>query len=416
MKKIKLLTILLAAVMLMGVLSILAYAELDLSEGLFKTVIGTESANGLGLVVASNNTPTLDGSISDSEGWSTGYAFNNTNMNPGFWSPQTRCVISGTLRFAWDAKNLYVAADIADPSYIMSTGDGMDLDDGDLLYNGDIFVFTIDPNLACFNSGMTQTDYNTWYYISNHENTFSCKSMLHDGSPKDRNFEGAVKTTDAGWSLEFALPWEDICGDTQDASLASAGSDIVEVNASEVAVKDVVSNCCFIYMDRAKFEGEFTALSSDQSLDEGTIFTVGKLASTPVVLRDGMNPTSYSDVFIKSYGIRLALGDAAGTTTVVPDVVSEEIEAEVEEIDTTKPDDETDKPDDANETASETATETEKDETTTAADDKADDKEEPAKASEEKSNTGLIIGIIVAAVVVVGAVVAFVIIKKKKAQ
>ncbi|MBQ7499939.1 MAG: hypothetical protein IJT91_03500 [Clostridia bacterium] len=410
MKKIKLLTIFVTAVMLIGMLSVFSSAELDVRRDAFTTVIGTPSENGLGLCVANNNTPTLDGSITDGEGWSTPYVFNNTNMNQGFWSPQTACVISGTLRFAWDTTNLYIAADIADPSYIMSTGDGTDLDDGDFLYNGDVFVFTIDPMVACLNSGMTQSDYNMWYYISNHENSFSCKSMLHEGSPSDKDYQGAVKTTDAGWAFECGIPWSDIVEDTQNASLSSAGSDIVEVQADEVAVKDVVSDCAIIYMDRAKFGGEFSQLSSDQSLDEGTVFSVGKLASTPVTLRDGMAPSNYSDVFIKSYGIRLALGDAAGATTVTPDNIAEEIVPEVEEITTeaaTEAEDETD--DTAK--AVETEKETEEEETTTEAKEEKTEETKEAKSS----NTGLIIGII-AAVVVVAAVVVFIVLKKKKAQ
>ena len=99
-------------------------------------------------------TPTIDGTINTAEGWSAAQYIDKTNTD-GCWGGE-EVVITGNIYRAWDKENLYIAADINIPEYTICSGldeiDGKDTGNKPG-WNGDVFVYSVDPLQALLNSG-----------------------------------------------------------------------------------------------------------------------------------------------------------------------------------------------------------------------------------------------------------------------
>lgn len=385
MKKVILSVFLLAVLLVTSVSSMAAY---NIDDYVF--------SEGVGRVVMSNGSPTVDGNITDGEGWGPVFTVDSTNST-SIWAPSSRPIMVINARYAWDASGLYLAAEISDPSMIPSSGlDELDFEDepGDMYgWNGDVLIFGIDPADAYYNSGYTTTaDRSTWYCISvDDTGAFKCYRTQSDVGEITADVTGAASLTSDGWKFEVKFPWDIICDDAASMSLGD-----VSVDADTITALGTTSHSMLMYMDRAYYEGDFVVFSNTE-WGEGELFTLSRNMTIPTTLRDGTDGWRNSDSAIRSYGIVVAAGDAAGnapettppadTETDAPETSATPESTDEATADTTKAPDTTTAPNNTN---------------------TADDTDEGGV------NIGLIIGI-VAAVVVVAAIVVVIVIKKKNA-
>ena len=388
MKKTRIVCMLVAVMFVLSSLAV--FADYDPNAYLYP------ETNEVGQIIAKNNTPTIDANISDGEGWSDMKTLDYTNM-PVFWGPDSRCIITANVRFAWDTTNLYLAADVADATMVYSSAEEEPNEYGvvEYGYTGDVLVFGIDPLAACLNAGMSANGQRTaWYCFAIGEgNVFKAYRSNSEGSDGDivDKVQGAVTSTSTGWALEVALPWEMILEDTFTVSFGD-----VDLTVDEVTVAGAISNAGIMYMDRAIATPELAVFNSgSDAVAEGELFTIGRSITVPLVHADGMKWSDGGES-LRSYGIGLTIGDAAG---VAPETTVAETTEEVTEAVTTEADEEEPK-----EEAEETKADAEESEAL----------DETAATEEEGgAPVGLIIGI-VAAIVVVAAVGVVIVIKKMK--
>ncbi len=385
MKKIILCVFLLA---IMLVTSVSGFAAYNLDDYAFEA--------GIGRVMMNNGTPTVDGNITDDEGYGAPVTINHTNVTTT-WSPQSRCIVEIVARYAWDDKGIYLAADITDPSMIPTTGLDeltMEYDPGDTYgWNGDVLFFGIDLADSFYNAGFTNSsDYTTWYCISVDEaGMFKCYRTQSDVGDITSDVTGSAALTDDGWKFEVLLSWDLLCEDALSISLGD-----VSVSASDVTPIGTVSPSMISYMDRAYYTGDFTVFSNEGFAEE-ELFVLARSVTIPTTLRDGTDGWMNPGHAIRNYGIELVTADATGyapDTPPVKDTEPADTAPAVPESDDEAEDDTTE-PTDTTKTA----------DTTASSDDSGN--------GEGGMNPGIIIGIVAAAVVVI-AVVIVVILKKKK--
>ncbi|MBR6514682.1 MAG: hypothetical protein IKT46_07610 [Clostridia bacterium] len=327
---------LIAVMLVLSSVSVLAYDDSALTTYLYG------ENNEVGSLVAKNGTPTIDGNISTGEGWSAAKAIDYTNM-PTLWGPSSRCIIKGNVYFAWNTNGLYVGADITDPTKVLSKGEGEPDDSGmnEYGYDGDVFVMGIDPVGACFDAGMVSNDdFTAWYCMSLLEDgTFKVYRSQHNEADITDNVTGAARTTNTGWALECMIPWDTIIDDTMVASLGD-----VQLTVDEITTLGAVSNVGIMYLDRAVMGDDVRvfASSSDETPD-GEIFTLSRNVSVPLVHADGQGWGSGTSA-LRSYGLKLAMGDTAG---VAPETETKATEpVETEPVATEEPDETEEKADD----------------------------------------------------------------------
>lgn len=397
MKKMRILSVLMLVVFMLSSLSVAAYNLED--------YLPCDSE--VGSAVVKNSTPTVDGSVSTAEGYSDPVVLNYRNMH-GLWSASSRCIITADVHFAWDETGLYVGANIVDPTLLLSTGEDDVDNDGENVYgwNGDVFIFAIDPMSACYDIGMSFTgDRTAWYAMSIGEgDKFMCYASNLGGGSADitKKVTGAAKkTSDTSYTVECLLPWKLIL---DDISTVSYGD--VDLKVSEVAKSGVFSKSMVMYMDRA-IATEETMIFSTQELEEGQVFTLARSVTVPLIHADG-NDRNTGGESIRSYGIWMMTADENGvapdfpTDTVTPGY-EEETEDETEDAagETNAAVNNNNKKDEVEETEPE---ETER---------QIGDVDTVLK-TDKGGNTGLIIGIAAGAVVVVAAVVVVLVVVKKK--
>ena len=211
--------------------------------------------------------PTIDGSINDSEGWSSPALFNNDTV--GFFWAFNPLAAQGKLYFAYDDEGIYFAAAITEKDYIEhndqngdprvyegdgfvpSTGeDKIDVQPGgirDYGWDGDVLTLMIDPCGKLVEAGMNgNQDYSAWYDISLFKDG---KVHIYRGkiSPDEitSKCKAKGKTITDGWSVEVFIPWDIIL---KDAETASAGK--VKLTKADVAAAGASSRAAVMYMDR----------------------------------------------------------------------------------------------------------------------------------------------------------------------
>lgn len=361
---------------------------------------------------ANNSTPTIDGNISAGEGWGDAVTFNHTNM-PTFWNPSSRCIIDADVSFAWDADGMYVAAEITDPHMIAATGeDTIDAEgaENDYGWDGDVFIFAIDPAKTLFESGMVATgERSAWYCISVTEaNELLCyaSSIGNNSGDITGSVEGAAKLTSGGWAFEIMIPWSLIDEHTMVASGGSASVD------ERVTTPGNKSNVGIMYMDRAVADGVVDIFQNGE-LEEGQVFTVGRSICVPMVHDDGM-PWSTGGESIRSYGVELSVADASGVVPVIDEATDTEPTDE-----TTDPEETSEAADDPEETDKATeADETEPEEIYEEEDTTAAPLDTALTVNNNNKDDGgisiVLIIVIIVAVVAVAGVVVFILMKKKK--
>lgn len=395
MKKFRIVSVLLLAMFILSSLNLAVFA--DFSEG-------------IGQIIVNNSTPTIDAEITADEGWPAATNFNVNNMKNQWGSIPDAFIVTGDARMAWDTDGIYIAADITDANMVVTTDE--DDDDTDHGWDGDVFVFAIDPQNRCFEErGMvTNDDYTAWYCVSiNEDNELVC-FVSHNNAPGDitDDIQGAAKLTDKGWAFEIMIPWDTISDDLENVT-----SGKLDADPDEVAVPGYISNCMFMYLDRA-VASESLAHLMEKEYENGEIFTIARGMSAPTIHRDSLDFNT-AQTAIRSYGIEAAFADENGVFTPVatntdePDDTSDAADTSapedvVTEDDTTAPEENvTDEAPAADPEVDANEEETENDEPPA-----------PVEVEDEGGSSTVIIIVVVSVVVVAAAAVAVILVLKKK--
>lgn len=249
-------------------------------------------------------TPTVDGYIDLSEGWSNPAYLNTLSMST-CWNtaPQT---VEGMSYYAYDENGIYFSADIIEGIYGefldgRSDGDvntftystGSDEDAG---FNGDVFIFALDIDSKLYESGMNNPNrsYSPWY----------CVGLFEDGARMTRaelrNYNGDItdkvqveaQVTEKGWMLEAFLPWDMVIEDIFHASKEKVSLDRESLTKGGYTITSDV-----IYMDR------FYDPESEE------VDTWSRYATVAAYLPDGTPGSSSSGVTIPCYAIDLVMTD-----------------------------------------------------------------------------------------------------------
>ena len=272
-------------------------------------------------------TPVIDAVIDENEGWSAPALFDNPTVGY-FWAHQT-LTTSADLYFAYDEKGIYVGADIIERDYvnaidqngnpadyvgnyfIPSTGEddiNPDGDKNDYGWNGDVFIFAIDP-LGQFNEMgfMANSDYTAWYCIGLFEDGSSrmYRSKVNYGEITNQVKLGA-QTTENGWVLEAFIPWDIVCKDAEDLGFGD-----INVTEEDMVKLGATSRATVMYMDRFfDTEGEI-------------VDTWGRYITVPPQTAAGIPGPSSSGDCVCAYGLTLVnAGDGSDSSADTSDTAA----------------------------------------------------------------------------------------------
>lgn len=142
-------------------------------------------------------TPTLDGKISKGE-WpdSSKLIINADNATTGGWVgdyPANNLIES---YWAWDDTNLYIAANVTDPSVTYSeSGDN---------YSGDAFQVSLNLGQVFKTADYQRAIFYSWGLLENGTVSIKRQESSSDGVIEN---VGVSAKTDSGWTFEIAIPW-----------------------------------------------------------------------------------------------------------------------------------------------------------------------------------------------------------------
>ncbi|MBE6572942.1 MAG: DUF4838 domain-containing protein [Ruminococcaceae bacterium] len=190
----------------------------------------------------------------DAVGWSKALHIDEKNYIPSY-DRHSDNYPACDIRFAYGEKGLYFSADIEDESFIFTTGRneffyGIDMykkESDFYAWNGDVFIFTIDPSCVLRNSGLTlASDYQAWLCFGMTEDEEIVVRRTRFGEADlTREIESSGRVTDNGWHLETCIPWG-IIGSLVD--LTSFGT--ASFDKEELIKNGTLSKACVIFMDR----------------------------------------------------------------------------------------------------------------------------------------------------------------------
>ncbi|MBE6686534.1 MAG: DUF4838 domain-containing protein [Ruminococcaceae bacterium] len=241
-------------------------------------------------------------------GWSEVLHIDERNYIPSY-DRRSDNYPKADMRFAYGENGLYFSADIEDESFIFTTGRndfyyGIDMykkESDFYAWNGDVFIFTIDPVNILLNSGLTLAgDYEAWlcFGLTEEEDIVVRRTRFGEADLTDEiKAEGRV--TEKGWYLEACIPW-DIVGSLVD--LTSFGT--AEFDKDALMQSGALSKACVIFMDRY-YDNE------TESPETGNRLATIEMNS----LEGALCPSFAPNPVIGSYGISLytnAMPDCEG--------------------------------------------------------------------------------------------------------
>ncbi len=288
----KLFSVLLCISMLCGMLIPIAAEEEDFVAG-------------IGEIECPYGTPTLDGVVDSSEGWSTVQPINKENTDGGWGALPVE--VEGSLWRAYDDKNIYIAAEIILPEISLSEGE--DWIDGDDVGNkpgwdGDVFVFTLDPLDKLRDAGFL-SDTSVWYCFGIFEGNLVRTYRTHVNEGEISDLVAAKGTlTDNGWRFEAAIPWETVCKDIEDISYGD-----VTLTPEEIVGGSRVTSA-MIYYDRRY---------DDEACERITYHRYVTIATTCIDGTAGIMATPWK---INAYGMHFILGDKPASDTTDSDIIA----------------------------------------------------------------------------------------------
>ncbi|MBR6514363.1 MAG: S-layer homology domain-containing protein [Clostridia bacterium] len=190
--------------------------------------------------------PTIDGNITDDEGWSSVAYMNEDTLN--MYHAGRYTTVLGELRFAVDIGGFYFSGDFNvgvlsyDPSFTGNDNSAEKMlsgitENGRCDFTGDYFQLTVDPLCAL-------TELSTVYYYPIPQYTLSLcddgKVYMYDRDGMIYNLvetlseKGALaegKVTDKGWCFEAWIPWTVIADDVSELS-----SGKIDLKINDIAV------------------------------------------------------------------------------------------------------------------------------------------------------------------------------------
>lgn len=297
----------------------LLLAVLMLTALSFNTFAGPEGVVENPPVDMTKASPTVDGDISDSEGWSAESKMNYDTL--GFFWHVNPLTFNGSVRFAYDDDYFYYCGKFVDGletvheitgevipagtnEFVYSTGeDDIDVkDDGSAFgYNGDVFGMLIDPMGVMLDGGFTGGDDNTpWYMIGLFEGDVArmYREKINAGEVTDR-VKVAGKKTDDGWQAEAAIPWDMIIEDIEAISFGDCVIDKTELLNNKSLIRAGA-----MYHDRFN------------DPEAGEVATWGCFVTVPTTMADGTPGHMGTGTNVQSLGLNLYLeGKDAPVTT-----------------------------------------------------------------------------------------------------
>ena len=252
-------------------------------------------------------TPTLDGTIDASEGWSAAQYIDKTNTD-GAWGGE-EVLITGNIYRAYDETNLYIAADIVIPELSLSEGEDWIEGAGETGnkpgWDGDVFVYTLDPLGELVSQGFV-SDAGVWYCFGIFEgNVVRCyRTHVNDGEVSDV-VKSAGAVTDGGWRFEAAIPWETICKDVEDITYGD-----IAFTPADLAKSGNKISGEMIYYDRV-YDAEATER-----------ITGSRYATICTTCADGTPGTSATPWMLKCYGMHFMLEAKPSEDTTASDTTT----------------------------------------------------------------------------------------------
>ncbi|MBR5515418.1 MAG: DUF4838 domain-containing protein [Clostridia bacterium] len=195
-----------------------------------------------------------DVSVPVNNGWSETLHIDETNYIPSY-DRFSDNYPKADMRFKYTDEGLCFYADIEDEDFIFTTGRnnfyyGIDMyrkESDFYAWNGDVFIFTVDPANILLNSGLTlASDYEAWlcFGMTEDEKIVVRRTRFGEADLTEK-IEATGCVTDKGWQLEACIPWDII------ASLVDLTSfGIAEFNKAAILEKGTLSKACVIFMDR----------------------------------------------------------------------------------------------------------------------------------------------------------------------
>ena len=277
-------------------------------------------------ITVPTGTPTVDGSVTNNEGWSTA-ALMNAETCGYFWR-QNPLTSDGNILFAVDETGFYFAGkikenlhavneltgeEVIDTNYfVYSTGeDWIDVDSADPTshygYDGDVFGLLLDPLGGLLSAGFNN-DYTPWYLVGLFEGDQAkmYRQKVSVGDITDQVKVAGKKTSD-GWEFEAMIPWEIIIKDIEDISYGD-----VVLTKEELIADGAQYKCAGMYQDR--FDDP----------EAGEVATWGRYITVPTTQLDGTAGHMGKGDVVQSCGITLNIsntlkGPEADDTTATPD-------------------------------------------------------------------------------------------------
>lgn len=317
-----------------------------LCAGVCAKEIGGVSVPALGERTA----PVLDGDISDGVWQSVPCVLLDDQNCSTSWSYRSLVNGSCEIKLLSSEDGIYICAKITDPTLVRSTGANdihnydSEYDHADDLYgyNGDLFIFALDPMGVIEAEDSLRGGKGLWYTFTPFADG-ALRVFRSNPSPEDVTGEipGAYTYDENGWIFEAFIPYTRIAADT------ALFSGITAPSAAELAVPGARLTAMSLYLDRymyGSFEPTLTAdgylLDFDSQIKEytsynpeigdtfhpktGTVYTVSRWANVcDVIPRDNIPGYLGSGVAAKLHGMYLTLGDTHVCTPGDAETVSE---------------------------------------------------------------------------------------------
>lgn len=117
------------------------------------------------------------------------------------WGGPPDCSARGWV--GWNDKYLFFAADITDDKFCQDRAPS-------LIYENDSLQFAFDPQLDCSKGKYQKDDSEYWWAAKGNETVGYCYRGAETGERKDLKVRALRKSGSGGWTIEGALPWEEI--------------------------------------------------------------------------------------------------------------------------------------------------------------------------------------------------------------